>query len=227
MPSSSTSAESGTGAGAAGWVRRALGLARRVPVTVSLTVLVLAMGVATGALWDPLASRPADRGLRLWPSLLRAGPAVDRPDRVPGRFGAGPVRADRAGSGGSGRFRGVALGLATHRGRPAGMPPDGGVADGRHAGPGQRPRLPVRRRPGNAGRCRTVGGVPRSGRRGHGDPPPADAGASAGRPRRVRPVELRPHRGAGRPGARLRHRWRSAAGPAAAGPATPTDRACR
>ena len=50
--------ESGTGAGAAGWVRRALGLARRVPLTVSLTVLVLAMGVATGALWDPLASRP-------------------------------------------------------------------------------------------------------------------------------------------------------------------------
>lgn len=42
-------------------MRRALGLARRVPVTVGLTVLVLAMGVATGALWDRLAARPAVR----------------------------------------------------------------------------------------------------------------------------------------------------------------------
>ena len=35
-----------------------MGWARRVPLTVSLTVLVLAMWVATGWLWDQLASRP-------------------------------------------------------------------------------------------------------------------------------------------------------------------------
>ena len=63
-------------------------------------------------------------GLRLWPSVLRAGPAVDCRHRVSRGFGAGPVRADPAGSAGRGRFRGVALGPATHRGRPGGMPPD-------------------------------------------------------------------------------------------------------
>jgi hypothetical protein len=124
----------------------------------------------------------ADRSLRLWPSVLGAGPAVDCPDRVSRRFGAGPVRGDRAGSGGSGRFRGVALGSATHTGGPGGMPSDWCAAGGRHAGPGQRPWLGVGRRPGNAGRCRTVGGVPRSGRRGHGDCPPADAGGVCGSP---------------------------------------------
>src|SRR4051794_1444690 len=59
MPSVPAFAGHGTGA-ASGEPRRGIvTVARRLPVTVALTLLVLVMGFATGALWDPLGSRPA------------------------------------------------------------------------------------------------------------------------------------------------------------------------
>src|SRR5690606_3758538 len=55
---SGMTAEAGSSVAAGGRVRKALGLARRMPFTLGFTIVFLLIGVFSGSLWSPAADKP-------------------------------------------------------------------------------------------------------------------------------------------------------------------------